>query len=233
MKKLLASFMMLLVVLLTGCGTIEMELEKDGSGEVIYKLPKNNALYTIDELEEDIEDTLNMKNDDLEEDILKLKSVKEKDGTISIKISFKDFSALASTNSLLVPVEDMLRYDRSQLEDLEDLDGKVIDLENKKVKGYTYLTVSGIEADETIVKLPGKVKYMASGVELEDGKKDTIVTEGSSFSVVYEEGSSLGGFIMPAVIVIIIVLGGIFFIRRYKARKIEPTTIEGGTSQDA
>lgn len=241
MKKL--SFVFLFVLLmLAGCGTAEIELNKDGSGEVKYELPYDDSLYSVKEIEEEFKNMVEEANDEAGEKVMSLKKIKEKDGVLTAQIKFENGTYLKDAeNFVQVSVADMIRYNPSALEDLKDLDGKKIDLESKKVKDYTYLEFSDIDLEKMILTVPGEVKYVSNGVKLKDKKEDTIVTEKGAFIVVYEEKSGIN---FTGIIIGLVVLIALFFLfkkgvfnkfnRKNSQSQIESVQrLDGGTSQDA
>lgn len=231
MKKLW--FLAVFVFILVGCGSAEIKLNNDGSGELIYKIAEDEYYASPRGFEKELKEMVESVNDEADEEVVVLKEVKEKDGILTAELTYKDIAAAMSSNIRHVTVSDILRYGPYLIEEMVDSEGNAIDLENEKIGDYTYLYFSENDFDEMTLEVPGEVKYISEGVELVEANK--IATDNSSFTVIYEKKGSLNfGLIGLLAILLVVIAAFVLFKKGILSKKpsVQKETVVGGTVKD-
>ncbi|MCD5324183.1 MULTISPECIES: hypothetical protein [Pontibacillus] len=218
MRRIIILFSFVLLFL-TGCGTLEVELEKDGSGTAIFTMPLDEVSYSEEALMEEIQSGVEQANERAGENVLESKGMKTKDDKMIAKFEFDHISAL-HPDSLLVSFSDMARYNPYQMERLspvdeeEEFDHEAEAIQDLPVYYFTELNPSV----ETTLELPGEVKYVSHGVSLVEGEKDKVTLQNSSGYIVYEPSS----FSLIGILIILLVVagaGGWFFMTRKREKQ--------------
>lgn len=224
MKKLLLAFVFTLTAaILAGCGSVHIDLDKDGSAKVTYQIPLENELYTLKDIEKEVKSSVESANEGAGEEVVKIKRIKEKDGVVTVDLQVKDIVS-TSSNISQAPVKDMSRLYLDDILSLQDKDGEKIGSDKVENLGNYIVFVMDTDSSltETKVTLPGKVLYVSDGVEIEDNK--TVVTDESEITVIYKESGA--NFLLPLLILVVIIaigFGVMTFMRKNKLYKINKT----------
>lgn len=233
MKKRLGLLLFLLLTIfsLTGCGTLDITLNEDGSGEFQYVFSEN-SFYTPSEVKQEIEDAVDEINDSEGEGFAKIKKLKEKNGEVEAVIEIKKVFTKKDSSNLFATVQDILAYKPSILEDLEAVNGSKEEADfakDDKLKDLAVVHLRGLDDTiKTTVKVPGKVAYVSDGT-LVKGEKNTVKVDGSSTTIVYKPGGS--GF--PTILIVLLLVGvagiGTFLFMKKKKGNASPiSSKEGG-----
>lgn len=198
-KGLILSFLFVALFLLAGCGTLNLEINKDGSGNAEVILPANEWIT-----KESVEEEVKSQFED-EEGISKVK-VKEKKGQIIVTFRFDDVSRL-DNDTYQLPVGDLVVINDTRLVDLVKVNDKY---EFKEGSSDIFLQMDSLsDFNEVTIKLPGKILAHSDNVEL-TSDKELKVTSGGDLYIVYKQGSSFGAIILSfffiAVVAVAIVL---------------------------
>lgn len=191
MKKGLMILAVLMMFAISGCGSLEISLQEDGSGSAAYVIPQNE-LMSKEAVLGQIKSQIEEENEQAGKDIMKLNSVDEKDGTIKARIQFTpDFwGAELTQENYFATVQDIQRVEPSLLEDLISVkDRKSLKEEEiKNIIGNPAIYYGDLdESMETTITVPGKVLFV-SGDDTVD--KNQVSVNGSEVFIVYETSSS-------------------------------------------
>ena len=217
-KVSLFLFLVLFLFLLTGCGSLHVDLNQDGSGAFHYSI-NANELYNAQDIAMEIENSVEAQNQAAGEEIVVIKKIKEKDGGIEALIEVKQMFN-GSNGGLFATVKDILIYDPSILEGLEAVSGdeKEPDFsEDSQLQDLAVVYLTGFDsAIETTISVPGKIAYISGG-DLVKGEKDTVAIDGYETTIIYEPGGVGISVVIAGVVILIIAVGIGFFL--YKKRK--------------
>lgn len=194
-----------LLFLLSACGTITLELEQDGSGQVRMEVPSNGMVSATD-IKYELESELS------EKEGVGGFSVKDKGEMIEASFKFDDISSV-DPSSYQIPVADYVILDDSRLESLEMVE-EITEFAEDSSEIFVKLPSDLNDFDEARVILSGNVVAHSEDIELIDKNIIEISSYGEAY-VVYEPKANLGVFAWGLVI-LIPVAGGVFYYRRQK-----------------
>lgn len=229
MKKILKTtagitLLLTFVMLLTGCINIEMKVNKDGSCDLKYEI-KTEGMISLSEVKDQLQNGVDEMNKDADKTVAKLKSVKEKDGTITAIISISNISYMEE-DAFFGKYSDFDKKYPGELETLVDAkSGKPID--KPALKGTGGLNVvmlpgvdtGGVDLLGFTMILPGSVKYMSSNVTVIDDK--TVSLGGGYGVVLYKRGGGGAGWLI--IVLIIVAVAAVGFVLLGKNKKGSPS----------
>jgi hypothetical protein len=223
MKKLLRTTvcicLLLVFALLTGCISIEMKVNNDGSCDIKYEI-RTEGMVSLKEIEDQLKSGIEETNDTAGKKVAKLKSVKEKDGTVTAEISVSNVSYL-DPDAFFGKYSDFEKEYSSSLSGLKEAkSGKSV--EKDKIKGTGGLNVVRMEGMSTgggeltkfTLKLPGDIKYISSNVTYVDSK--TVTLDGGYGIVLYQRGGGGAGWLLYVLIIAVIVVAAVIFLGKKK-----------------
>ena len=120
-KKICA--LAVLMVLLSGCGSLEIEFEKNGEGTFTYHIDKNEYI-TLPEVEDRINDSIEEANEEAGEEAVSLKEIEETDNYIEAVVEFSHL--FFESSNLFASAKDIMRYNPSLLEDLTPAKSRIL-----------------------------------------------------------------------------------------------------------
>lgn len=216
-KKIVSLLSLLMVVvMLSGCLSIDMKVGKNGSLDITYTIDtsQTGGMVSTKDIKDAIEQSVDNINNTADSKIAKLKSVKENKGkkTITAVISVKDINDM-NDGSYFGTVK---KYRKDNGRGLDNL----VDTKNKSVKEnkvsdnlyMVYFPMTGAgqyDLMEVTVTVPGSIRYITDGGEIT--KKNTAVFGSEYPLVVFKKG---GGF--PLWLLIIAAVAVIFAVTRKK-----------------
>jgi hypothetical protein len=223
MKKLLKTtviFCLLLAfALLTGCINIEMKVNNNGSADIKYEIRTEN-MVSLKEIENQLKSGIEETNDAAGKKVAKLKSVKEKDGTVTAEISVNNISYI-NPDAFFGKYSDFEKDFSSSLNGLREAkSGKAV--EKDKLKGTGGLNVvrvkgmstGGGELTKFTLKVPGDIKYVSSNVTYVDSK--TVTLDGGYGIVLYQRGGGAGWLLYVLIIAAVVVVAVMFIGKKKK-----------------
>lgn len=201
--------LLFLAMFLVGCGRLDIEVEKDGSGTLTYQI-KKNEYYSEEEIKSEIENSVKNINQEAGESIAKLKKVKDKGAYIEAVVESSQLFT-GESGRVLATVSDINRYNPGLLEKAEAV-GKQKEnpnfLEDDKLQGLTVMYINDLDSMlETKIKVPGEVSYLSGG-KLADGEKDLVEVTGSNAVIVYNPSSGFG--FVQILLILLLAVGGYF-----------------------
>jgi hypothetical protein len=220
--KLAAGITLLLAfaLLLTGCISIEMKVNKNGSCDIKYEI-KTEGMVSLAEVKKQFESGIDETNKAAGKNVAKLKNIKEKDGTITANISISNISYMED-GAFFGKYSEFDKEYPQKLEALVDAkSGKSV--EKSKIKGtgglnavmLSGMDTGGGELTKFTMILPGSVKYTSSNVSVID---DKTVSLGSGYGVVlYKSGGGAGWLIIVLIIAAVVVVGFVILGKKKKA----------------
>ncbi|MBP1971364.1 hypothetical protein J2Z83_003503 [Virgibacillus natechei] len=217
-NKVLLLGLMTLLLLLTACGNMTLELDNDGSGQVHMEIP-NTGMISAGEIENGLERQFS------DEESVGDLSINENEEMIEASFQFEDVSSVDS-NAYLIPVADYVISDDSRLESLEMIEE---DVEfNEDSSGILVRIPGGLnDFNQARVLLPGDVAAHSEGVKIIE--EDTIeVSSSGDVYVVYDPNAGIGALAW-GLIIIIPVSGAIFYYMRKKNSESSKVEEEGAT----
>lgn len=194
MRKVAVLFSLFVaLILLSACGTLHLEVNRDGSGSAEISI-ETNEWITKEAIEEQF------KSMEENEGISKPK-VKEKKGVVTASFKFDDLSALED-DAYQLPVGDLVIIEDSRLEDLVFVNSEK-EFTEKSNEIFLRFPSNMNDFEETKITLPGKVVAHSENIELVN-KKEVEVTSGGPIYIVYEQGSNIGGIFLTIFILAIV-----------------------------
>ncbi|WP_217586591.1 hypothetical protein [Lentibacillus saliphilus] len=208
---------MMVLFLLTGCGKMVLELDKDGSGEVEIEVAANGIIS-----KKTIENEMK-KQFDGKEGVEGLK-IKESGDKIDVRFKFENVSKLDSS-AYLIPVSDYAVAKDSRLDALATIDEDVkLDEDSSSI--FVKLPSDLNDFTQSKVVLPGNVVAYSQGVEvIEDDTIELSSAQGDVY-VVYEPQTGLAALAWG--LVLIPVGGGAYYYVRKKKSETTPHIGEEG-----
>lgn len=209
--------LLIFALFLTGCISIEMKINKNGSCDLKYEIETEGMIDTK-EIEKQFKDSIDEANKNAGKTVAKLKDVKEKDGKVIANISVNHISFI-DDEAFLGKYSDLEKKYPNIINELKEAkSGKSV--EKGKIKGAGGLnavrlwgiSTGGGDLTKFTLILPGNVKYISSGVTFVDNK--TVTLDGGYGVVLYEGGGGGGAgwlvflLIIAAVVVVVVVLAG-------------------------
>ncbi|HOQ75306.1 MAG TPA: hypothetical protein PK369_01890 [Thermoclostridium sp.] len=203
---------LLAAVILSGCISVELKVNRDGSCEINYIIDTSQfgGFISVDEIEESFKESVEETNTRAGKTVAVLKDVKEnkKDKTMTVAISVSDINEMEE-GAFFGTVKAYRQESGFGLDNLVDKKDKPVAAEDIPDALYlVYLPMT--EGDEygilnVTVTVPGTIEYLTEGAELEKG--NVAVFEGESVLAVFKMGG--GGFpvwIVPVIAIILIIL---------------------------
>lgn len=226
-KKIISLLsLIMMVVMLTGCLSIDMKVGKNGSLDLTYTIDttQTQGMMSFKEIEKAIEDSVDSMNDTADKKVAKLKSVKENKGkkTITAIISVTDINKMGD-GSFFGTVKEYKKESGTGLNNLVNTKDKSVkeDKVSDKLQ-VVYFPMGGTDQYglvEVTVTVPGKIEYITDGGEID--KKGTVVFSGQSPLVIFKKGG--GGF--PFWLLIIIAIVVVFFMISKKKPSSAPINV--------
>lgn len=229
-KKLISLLSLLLVVVMfTGCLSVDMKVSKNGSLDMTYTIDTSQlqGMMSFEDIEAAVEESINNMNDSSDKKIAKLKSIKENKGKkiITAIIEVSDINKMGD-DSFFGTVKDYRDEDGSGLDNLVNSKGRSVEEEKVSDKlQMVYFPMGGTEEYgliEVTITVPGNIQYITDGGEIT--KKDTAVFYGSNPLIVFKKG---GGF--PFWLLILIAVGVVFFVMKKKRPVASPINVAPAT----
>lgn len=220
--SLLALIMM--VVMLTGCLSIDMKVSKNGSLDMTYTIDttQTQEIMSFKDIEKAIKDSVDGMNDTADKKIAKLKSVKENKSkkTITAIINVTDINKMGD-GSFFGTVKEYRKDKSTGLDNLVNTKDKSVDEEKVSDRlQMVYFPMGGTEEYglvEVKVTVPGNIQYITDGGEID--KKNTVVFSGQNPLIVFKKS---GGF--PFWLLIIVAVVVVFFMISKKKPTSAPIT---------
>ena len=208
-------FSLIPLFFLTACGNLLLEIDSDGSGQVLVEI-EGGGFVSADMIKQQIEKDLAGS-----EGISKL-SVKDKKGIIETKFKFDNLSNVYDDEAFMIPVGDYAVTNHYRLENLT-FQGQPVEF-TKDSKEIFILLPSLNDFDNTKIVVPGNVVAHSDNVNVLD-KNAVTVSSGGDIYIVYEPKASFGGLLGIGVIVLIIAGGAYFLFTRKKSNPTPPESV--------
>lgn len=208
-------FIIFTLILLSACGTINIDIKSNGSGKAVIELP-NSGMISAEMVEKEL------KNESEDEDGISGLSVKDKKDIIEASFKFADIHDMDSS-AYQIPVADLAVLNDQRLEGLE-MDGEVVEFTKKNSEIFMRLPDDLDEFDTAQVKIAGKI--VAHSEDLKLVNKNTVEVESySTHYIVYEPKTGIGK--VPVIgIVVLLLVGGLFYFRKNRKKDEENITKE-------
>lgn len=237
MKKFLL-LMVSVVFLMTGCGKLDIEINKDSSATFTYEFDLSESYYSASEIKEELTSTVQQANEDAEEEVVELKKFKEKDGKVTATIALSNIG-IDPDEVMLVTVADMYRYAPDRVLGLYNAKGEKLTAENVE-DYYDHLILDVSELDDmlkTSITFPGKVAFASKNADFVKDHENQIKFDDSTATVIYENKGGGFGFILPLIFILILAGAAFFFMKKRKGKVSTPTAptpqtvqqVEGGS----
>jgi|LSQX01.1.fsa_nt_gb hypothetical protein len=219
MKRILRTvagftILLMLALLMTGCVSIEMKVNDNGSCELKYEIETKGLPIEFKDVKKQIEETIEAANDEAGKKVIKLKSIKEKKDKITADVTVENVSYIDS-GAYFGKLSDFEEEFPNTLDYLWDAKNDDM-IETEDIKGASKLNVvkvAGLDNEGMLTKLvltlPGSVKYISSEVTLIDD--NTVEIAGGYGVVVYQRGGGAGWLIYVLIIVVIVAVAVIVF----------------------
>ena len=225
--------MILVVIMLTGCLSIDMKVGKNGSLDMTYTIDtsQTQGMMSFKDIEKAIEESVDGMNDTADKKIAKLKSVKENKSkkTVTAEITVSDINKMGD-GSFFGTVKEYRKEDGYGLDDLVNAKGKSVD--EKKVSDklqMVYFPMGGTDEYglvEIKVTVPGNIEYLSDGAEVD--KKNVALFSGQNPIVVFKKG---GGFPFLLLLIIAAVVVAFFMMKKKSSSAPASTTPVAATPQ--
>ncbi|MGI6084882.1 MAG: hypothetical protein ACOYIF_05490 [Acetivibrionales bacterium] len=211
---------LLIVVMLTGCLSVDMKVKKNGSLDMTYTIDisQTQGMMPTKDIEKAIEDSVDDINDRAGKKIAKLKNVKTSKKNITASVSISDINDM-DDGSFFGTVKEYRKNDVYGLDNLVNTKNKQVDEDKVSDKLHmVYFPMGGTEQYglvEITVTVPGNIQYVTDGADID--KKSTAVFSGQNPLVVFKKG---GGF--PVWPLLIVVAGLVIFFMTKKKKPAAP-----------
>ncbi|NLE24483.1 MAG: hypothetical protein GX625_03935 [Clostridiaceae bacterium] len=225
--------MILVVIMLTGCLSIDMKVGKNGSLDMTYTIDtsQTQGMMSFKDIEKAIEESVDGMNDTADKKIAKLKSVKENKSkkTVTAEITVSDINKMGD-GSFFGTVKEYRKEDGYGLDDLVNTKGKSVD--EKKVSDklqMVYFPMGGTDEYglvEVKVTVPGNIEYLTDGAEVD--KKNVALFSGQNPIVVFKKG---GGFPFLLLLIIAAVVVAFFMMKKKSSSAPASTAPVAATPQ--
>lgn len=232
-KILSLATMVLVVIMLTGCLSIDMKVNKNGSMDMTYTIDtsQTQGMMSFKDIEKAIQDSVDGMNDFADKKVAKLKSVKENKSkkTVTAIINVYDINNMGD-ESFFGTVKEYRKKKGIGLDNLVNTKDKSVD--EKKVSDklqMVYFPMGGTEQYgmvEVTVTVPGSIEYVTDGAEME--KKNVAVFSGQNPLVVFKKG---GGFPFWLLLIIAAAVVVLFMKNKKNPSTTMNTTMAAGTPQ--
>ncbi|MDI9500476.1 MAG: zinc ribbon domain-containing protein [Bacillota bacterium] len=196
-------------LLLTGCISIEMKVNKNGSCDLKYEI-RTEGMVTLADAKQQLKSGVDEINEAAGKNVAKLKGIREKDGKIIADISISNLSYLDG-GAFFGKYSDFAKEYPYDLEELWDAKSdEPVNKDNiKGAGGLNAVRISGIDTGAgdltsfTLI-LPGNVKYISSNVTMVDDK--TVTLGGGYGLVLYQRGGGAGWLLYVLIILVVAVV---------------------------
>lgn len=227
-KKICA--LTVLMFLLSGCGSLEIEFEKNGEGTFTYLIDKNEYI-TLHEVEDQINSSIEEANEEAGDEAVSLKEIEETDDQIEAVVEFSRL--FFDSSNLFASAKDITRYDPSLLEDLTAAKGEKADpdfVKDKDLWDLPVIHLSDLDSElDTKVSVPGKILYLEGGT-IDKKDLNTANGDGGDLTIVYEPKSGFGGLLAGAAAIAVLAIGLFVWTR---SKKQKNSQIGGGVNHEA
>lgn len=225
--------MVLVVIMLTGCLSIDMKVNKNGSMDMTYTIDtsQTQGMVSFNDIEKAIQDSVDGMNEFADKKVTKLKSVKENKSkkTVTAIINVSDINKMGD-ESFFGTVKEYRKKKGTGLDNLVNTKDKSVD--EKKVSDkfqMVYFPMGGTEQYgmvEVTVTVPGNIEYVTDGAEVE--KKNVAVFSGQNPLVVFKKS---GGFPFWLLLIIAAAVVVLFMKKKKNPSATINTTTAAGTPQ--
>lgn len=225
--------MVLVVIMLTGCLSIDMKVNKNGSMDMTYTIDtsQTQGMVSFNDIEKAIQDSVDGMNEFADKKVAKLKSVKENKSkkTVTAIINVSDINKMGD-ESFFGTVKEYRKKKGTGLDNLVNTKDKSVD--EKKVSDklqMVYFPMGGTEQYgmvEVTVTVPGNIEYVTDGAEVE--KKNVAVFSGQNPLVVFKKS---GGFPFWLLLIIAAAVVVLFMKKKKNPSATINTTTAAGTPQ--
>lgn len=213
------------VMLLTGCISIEMKVNKNGSCDLKYEI-RTEGMVSLSDVKGQLQASINEANEDAGKNVAKLKSVKEKDGVITAEISVSNVSFI-DDGAYFGKYSDFKKEYPDKLGNLREAKSGDPAGEDdiKGAGGLNAVLVSGMESGggdltKFTMILPGTVQYVSSNVTMIDNK--TVSLDSGYGLVLYKRGGGAGWLLYVLIIVVIAVVALVLLGKKKPNKASEP-----------
>jgi len=213
MKKYAIFLTAILLIVLTGCGRLDLVIGEDGSGEGKYAV-EITGMFSAQEVKEEIEKGIAKTNEKAGKEVIRLDTFEEKDGKANATVTFDSISALSGgDDSLLVTVNDLKRLDPELLQNLTDVKKKtaILPEDMKKIGDKPALYLNLDDEMEITVTVPGNILYAAGGAVAEDNSRKLKLND-DSVVVVFEPSSNMSFAVW--IVALLVVAAVLYFMYR-------------------
>ncbi len=225
--------MILVVIMLTGCLSIDMKVGKNGSLDMTYTIDtsQTQGMMSFNDIEKAIEESVDGINDTADKKIAKLKSVKENKGkkTVTAVVNISDINKMGD-GAFFGTVKEYRKDKGTGLDNLVNTRDKSVDEDKISDKlQMVYFPMGGTEdygLVEVKVTVPGNIEYLTDGAEVD--KKNVAVFSGQNPLIVFKKG---GGFPFLLLLIIAAVVVAFFMIKKKSSSAPASTAPVAGTPQ--
>ncbi|MFF3923327.1 hypothetical protein [Paenibacillus lactis] len=225
MRKIVIALSVMMLVVLTGCGKLDLVIHDDGSGKGKFSVDLS-GMISADELKEELEKEITNANADAGKEVIRLDSFTEKDGKVDATVSFDSLTALSGgEDSLLATVADMKRLYPERINELVEAPG---DIEKIVDKPVVYLNLD--DDMEITVTVPGNILY-ATGGTVAEGKPRTLQLAADEAVIVYEPSGNRSWMAWIGVLLVVVIAA--YFIYRKGWFRTASSGTKGGNAPNA
>lgn len=225
MRKIVIALSVMMLVVLTGCGKLDLVIHDDGSGKGKFSVDLS-GMISADELKGELEKEITNTNAEAGKEVIRLDSFKEKDGKVDATVSFKSLTALSGgEDSLLATVADMKRLYPERINELVEAPEDINKILEKPV---VYLNLD--DDMEITVTVPGNILYATGGTAAE-GKPRTLQLASDEAVIVYEPSANRSWMVWIGVLLAVIIAAYIIY-RKGRFRNAASGT-KGGSAPNA
>lgn len=224
MRKIVIALSVIMLVVITGCGKLDIVIHDDGSGKGKFAVDLS-GMISADELKGELEKEITNTNAEAGKEVIRLDSFKEKDGKVDATVSFKSLTALSGgEDSLLATVADLKRLYPERINELVEAPEDINKILEKPV---VYLNLD--DDMEITVTVPGNILY-ATGGTVAEGKPRTLQLAADEAVIVYQPSANKSWIAWIGVLLAAIIAGVIY--RKGRFRNAASGT-KGGSAPNA
>ena len=231
-KSILSLLALLMIaVMLTGCLSIDIKVNKNGSLDMTYTIntSQTESLMPADDIEKAIKESVDDMNGKAKKKIVKLKDIKQdkKKKTITAKLTVSDINQMGD-GSFFGTVKEYRKNGGAGLNNLVNAKGKEVEADkisdNMQVVYLPMGAADGYSMIEVTMSVPGSIQYITDGGEID--KKDTAVFNSQNPLVIFKKS---GGF--PFWLLIIFAAAVVFFMMKKKSPATAPINAASASVQ--
>ncbi len=223
--------LLLIAVMLTGCLSIDIKVNKNGSLDMTYTIntAQTESIMPAGDIEKAIKESVDDMNGKADKKIVKLKDIKQdkKKKTITAKITVSDINQMGD-GSFFGTVKEYRKNGGAGLNNLVNAKGKEVEADkisdNMQV---VYLPMGAADSYgmiEVTMSVPGSIQYITDGGEID--KRDTAVFNSQNPLVIFKKS---GGF--PIWLFIILAAVFILFVMKKKRPSTAPLNTASASVQ--